>query len=139
MPAAAANISTIRWPEVPSPVVPTFTLPGFAFAYAITSAIVFGGNFSDASSANGTFATSATGANWSILYVRFGISTGLSDMVVAVAISSVCPSAGARSRSWTPSCVCAPALFSTTHVWPNFARKASAMRRASTSVVPPAG
>jgi hypothetical protein len=53
----------MRWPELPRPVVPTLTLPGFCRAKAITSAMEFGANASDASMVKGTLNISATGAS----------------------------------------------------------------------------
>jgi hypothetical protein len=65
MPASDLNNSPTSCEDPARPCVAQLTLPGLAFAYAISSCGLFGGNRCDATSMNGWRATSATGVNWS--------------------------------------------------------------------------
>jgi hypothetical protein len=137
-PAVCLNNSVVRCAAAPIPDEPNEILPGFAFAYAISSLTSFTGRLLFAVMISGAIPTSDTGAkpltgsngSFPAYSVAFAACA-------AITVRNVAPSGGAFATRSAPRIEFAPGLFSTTIVAPACSCTFCTTIRVALSVMPP--
>ena len=114
-------------------------MPGFFFAYSISSLTVFTGSFGVTSSTLVATASPLTGAKaWSQRYGGFGMVMGPSRIEALEPTNSVWPS-GAERATYSPAIrPPAPGRFSMMIGWPNTSPMPDCRMRVEMSTLPPA-
>lgn len=138
MPAILLNCSAARCDELPGLGVAKFSFPGFAFAWATSSATLLKGRSLLTTRMNGMELICPIGVkSFSESYGSF-IRCGRITWI-EVFSTSIVPSGAARATAPAPMVPLAPARLSTMTERPSASDSGGAMTRATTSVGPPAG
>ena len=138
-PVPAFTCSSTMWPSEAGPDVAQRTAPGLALAASISALKSLAASAEVPSSSTGEAMTlttgtmSLTGSNGDL--PRCGLST--SGLMAAK--PRLWPSGAALATASMPMLPLAPALLSTTTLWPSTGARRSASRRATLSATPPGG